>query len=800
MPQSADSLIHLAFRFHVNLYHSYRGDSLDERGIGKDIRIIRCLLDTLDSLNAAGIPIRGTWDMENYYSLEVYLPRHAPDIIERIRGRVMKGLDEVELMSWNNGLLTAHSGEEFEDSIARAISNTGGSGLADLFGEWAPIVRPQECMFSTSQIARYRKLGVEALSLYYSAAPFNGFGSFVPPLGLVERYNPLTLHDGTGGAEMRLLPAYSPADIVEHWGSLKRWLRGMRRDQCGQEKPRDLLLLIDMDADDSFWEGFVPRLLSPLLPSFTGFESLVRNVAGLPWLRFCRPWDYLKSHEDVARISFGQDLADGSFDGYSSWSEKAENLQLWTRIAEARRLAALARRVAGERGAEDSAPYREAAAEARTALLLALSTTHFGMASPAMNTDRLRDAFARAQEAVRAAGEALALAVGAAGTAAPDVAADVAAGGVGNGDGAFYFDERIDALPRGEGALVSVGSEAGGDGSLEAVNPEASRTPSIPRVEGGATLLIAADSIGSGGLALRCAPRGGVALFLDGKALFEEELSRPWVRHGRRVLGPVDGRTYPAPIVKALVPERMAELSVSGSFAIEKDARVEWRHRYTLAAGLSSVRVDIEVNYPRTRHVGFDRAKALRLRRDWDARWLEVAPFELVPALEAGEGRPIRVWKHGFDDAVGSYALDYQRFGPNRELASFDNHVTDGWVAVSDGERGLLLAQADSAQTLFAFCPMRLGIKSGRQVVRLNPFGSYYGSQWRYPTAVSGLGRLAALAVGDNYDPYAPSWEGERLGCSLLIAPYSGDRPPAALQRDALIFATGPRRPICTQS
>ena len=34
-----DVKISVAFRFHTNLYHSYRTDSLDENGIGKDIRL-----------------------------------------------------------------------------------------------------------------------------------------------------------------------------------------------------------------------------------------------------------------------------------------------------------------------------------------------------------------------------------------------------------------------------------------------------------------------------------------------------------------------------------------------------------------------------------------------------------------------------------------------------------------------------------------------------------------------------------------------------------------------------------------
>jgi hypothetical protein len=41
----ADPRIFLAFRFHTNFYHSYRGDTPDEFGFGKDIRIIRKIIE-----------------------------------------------------------------------------------------------------------------------------------------------------------------------------------------------------------------------------------------------------------------------------------------------------------------------------------------------------------------------------------------------------------------------------------------------------------------------------------------------------------------------------------------------------------------------------------------------------------------------------------------------------------------------------------------------------------------------------------------------------------------------------------
>ena len=132
MAHGIDKKIYLAFRFHVNFYHSYRGDTPDEGGFGKDIRIIRRIIEVLDAFNAEGVPVRGTWDIENYFSLEKIMPKHCPDIIESWQRRVAEGKDEVQLMSYNNGLISAHTAAEFDYAIGRAISNAENSGLKDL--------------------------------------------------------------------------------------------------------------------------------------------------------------------------------------------------------------------------------------------------------------------------------------------------------------------------------------------------------------------------------------------------------------------------------------------------------------------------------------------------------------------------------------------------------------------------------------------------------------------------------------------------------------------------------------------
>ncbi len=139
-----DMKVHIAFGFHVNLYHSFRGDSNDDKGFGSDIRIIRNTIEVLDRYNSRGIKVKGTWDFENTYSLENILPVHAPDIMENVSRRVGNCGDEVILMSYNNGLVSCMDEKEFTVSTEWAVSNPFKSGIRDIFGKYAPVVRPQK--------------------------------------------------------------------------------------------------------------------------------------------------------------------------------------------------------------------------------------------------------------------------------------------------------------------------------------------------------------------------------------------------------------------------------------------------------------------------------------------------------------------------------------------------------------------------------------------------------------------------------------------------------------------------------
>ncbi|MDR2569826.1 MAG: hypothetical protein LBD23_05960 [Oscillospiraceae bacterium] len=371
--------VHIGFGFHVNLYHSFREDTNDDKGFAGDIRVIRHIIDVLDKFNKNGIRAKGTWDFENAFSLEETLPVYAPDIIEKVRRRVQENGDEPIIMGYNNGSMSASTKKELRASINWAITNEKSSGLRDVFGAYEPIVRPQEIMFTPSQTATYRELGVTALCLYYSSIPFDGFRTLIPLLPEKHAFNPLTYRYKEDS--IIIIPTYNHGDLIDY-GSLGYLVKNLHKKQQTGEIDTDVFIFLNMDADSEFWYGYgYPFPLSGL-PNLSGLEGVINEVAKLPYVEFDTPGNYLKTHQPLREITFTQDIADGNFDGYSSWGEKPFNRQIWTRIERARAL-----------NAKEGKKDEEFAKRVRL-----LSTTHFGLSTPHLNIKREQKALDLSEE------------------------------------------------------------------------------------------------------------------------------------------------------------------------------------------------------------------------------------------------------------------------------------------------------------------------------------------------------------------------------------------------------------------
>jgi hypothetical protein len=824
---SQQPTISLAFRFHANFYHSYRGDSPDELGFGKDIRIIRKIIEVFDGMNAVGVPARATWDIENYFSLETIMPKHCPDIIESLQRRVAEGKDEVQLMSYNNGLISAHTASEFDDAIGKAITNDAGSGVRDIFGSCAPMVRPQEMMYTPMHLKLYPRHGVEYISLYYSAVPFNAFSNFVEPLPIEQRFNPLTLTYPGIDETMTLVPAHNHGDIADNI-TLRWWLKRLRRRQLSMTEPRDLLLLIDADADDEYWWGFDWPVVSRLLATARGIRGLLESVRDLDFVEFTTPGEYVKTHPPIGVIRIGQDTADGSFDGFSSWAEKWSNHRLWTGVERSRILELQTRRLMSSLDADgDRGEMERLLEDSQEARMRSLSTTHFGLASPVVNRTRLQTVSELLRESVEKASRAFEL-------GAERVFEETADRG--NSPDLSLFDyvrgistDAIRYSPKPSRALVRLGlsSSAPEAGGVKLLGADGKAQPAVLRsiagedgVAGSELLFISsmggeerkdfriefsneddhaapldapvsldAQSLKNGLVTLRFdEAMQPVGLRCSGFELAEGVLLRSAVNyHGRIAEASRWELTEKGILGSGLVG--FVAMKAEIRFRAGGEKRVVVERELLLASGLPYLYATTRIVYPETRSKNFDAGRARALEREYDGHWREVMPCEIRPALFGSPDRPLRVWKHNHLGHVSHYDLDYGAFSRNWELDSFNNHVTHGWVAATDREKGVLVAQTADVNASLAFCPMRTRATQRGTRIFLNPFGSYHGKQLHYPTAFTGLGKLIGTLMGESLAPLAPSYNGESEEISQLIAPYAGDEPPEQIRNDAEAFA-----------
>ncbi len=560
-------------------------------------------------------------------------------------------------------------------------------------------------------------------------------------------------------------------------------------------------------------------MISRLWRTVDGLRGLVESIADLDYVVFDTPSDYLKNHEPRGEITIEQDTADGSFDGLSSWAEKWSNQRLWTGVDRSRLMemqgAALAKG-AGAAAAKKAQKLFDAAFEDRVRIL---STTHFGMSAPVMNLARLGIAREMVDDAVKksAAGLGLLKKTARKGLKQNELKLIDYRRGIPSGVIKFtaHPSRGLVRIPlkdskgetpltlyrgkkpvpsaiineRGGSLLIVVDEFRAGKESLYRLETKA--PAKAPKIDHPVRFHTMGTGIGNGLLEVSFNQRGacveirGKENQLLGTSLLESAVTykgrrvpvAEWTLTGKEIFG--DG------VAGILTFEGEAHLPKGGRKSIR------FRREILLAAGLPWFYVTMDVEYPETDHKGFSKGKAERLQQTWDSRWVEVMPCEIDPCITGTDETPLRIWKHNYCGHVSTFDLHYGRFSKNKTLDSVNNQVTNGWVAASNGSRGLLLAQSAEELTSMAFCPVRTLECDRGLAMRMNPFGSYSGRQYKYASAFTGIGRFLAIqaSASDHIKPYAPSYNGRRQRFTLMVAPYGGDAPPEELQNNAMAFA-----------
>lgn len=699
-----DNKIHIAYGFHVNCYHSYRGDTNDNLGFGSDIRIIRKILDTLTEFNEQGIPVKGTWDTENFFSLQKILPEYAPDIIEKMKERVIKYGDENIIMGYNNGALSAMTEDEFYESINLAVTNPDGSGLNDIFGTCEMIVRPQEVMFTPSQVSLYNKLGVKALCLYYSCVPFDAFRTIIPKLSDEEAFNPLTYT--YKGESMTIIPTYSNSDVCDA-GCLRAWVKDLRRKQESGEINNDLFLFINMDADAIFWETIDLGKLTGKVANTDGIHGLVKEVADLPYVVFDTPGGYIKNHKPIGKIEFTHDTADGNFTGYASWSEKPFNRKIWTRIERARAMA----KVTSESD-KLSPSFNDR--------VLLLSTTHFGLATPVLNIQREKTALELSDKVI---------------------------------------NDELSVMPKTEKITVYNTTKS----NLQCVQIEIEENiPDASCIQIQAESLesfvaVATDDecktafvmmkfneikeeyeldisfsakkekkvfrnlLETSRISLMFTPNGNIAFAqVDGKKIGNYDFLQSYITYGDKRY------QFENKSVSSLSVGGNGEgIRIQGEIHLPKELKSgKYTFDFFKTDFSDGIFVRTTVEYPYTAETTSISTENSALGRYSDMNWKETVPFQITPTLNGD----ISVIKRNFMDDVSAFRT--QSFpecdAKNQKVDSFNHQLTGGFVGLYDENCGLIVANARQVLSSMAHCPMRL---EKDKTVRMNPFGTYYGNQ-----------------------------------------------------------------------
>lgn len=785
--------VYVTLGFHINFYHSWRGDTPDEAGFGTDIRVIREIIKTLDRANASGLAARGYWDTEVYWTFQEILPKHSPDILTDIRRRVDAGLDEIVLGPFNNGANHAATADEFRASVAWAIENEWGSGLKQLFGKVAPFYRPQETMFTTGQESIFKECGVDGIILYYAGVPFNTISSFIPRLDDEQRYNPLWFRSHEDQPPLILLPCIAAGDLIEQV-SLESLMLDLHQKQLRGEIQSDVLIHLNEDADLETW---LPSI--KWLPNMGGLDEFINVVNKYPWADFTLPSEYVATHTPRTEVLVRQDLADGGFDGNYSWAEKSASIRAWTLLEQSRlasyRAAALAKRANLNLDLKlwdgmDSSFFQR---------LIGLTTTHFGMSTPIINEERQNKAYAilgnalqLAEDAERQAARALqqkssalydfelyptppardATPASARAPVSLPIVLPTGVTGIKADDGTRVSLTDLDPLPDGRTSARLRFESTPGAGASFRIRIQASAASPAPSVR----------HLQNKWLDVKFSESHGIeSLTYNGEVVGAKNFLNPFVTYDRKTYY---ASGYEFVILNGETWDGLQRLRVKTKIAMGEFAS-ELTYTFTLFDDLPLLLVDVEARYALTPKRQVIHNLTQKLRRLMDLRWIETAPFQLTPALTAE--KPMRVWKHNYMGITSFYDLDYGRINPkNRNLDSFNHQVTAGWVAVTNGTHGLLVGEDAQTLSSMAFCPMRLREQNGRQTVSLNPFGSYYGRQFDYShLGGNGNGSVIMQAFSGALAPNGPSFNGETLRFSLMLAPYAGDEPPLEIQHAA---------------
>ncbi|MBA7599593.1 hypothetical protein ES703_06629 [subsurface metagenome] len=845
---------------HINYYHSYRGDSRGDTGFGKDLKMMRGILNELDKIEDVGFKfgnMRITWDYgDTFWSIQLQ-KEFQQDVLDRVIERCKKGKDEVLIGSWGNVAQPILDTEEFIQQYKWFLENSMGIGVNQLFpGRVAPYARTQETMFTQGMIELYNKLGVEGICIYYSMYGFDVARPFINPrLDWNQRYGVVKFNSTITDASCLMIPMYGFGDILDYC-SIKRWFEIIRQKQKSGEISGHALIFLNFDMDYENWIGLkLPKFLS-WMPNSRGLMEFAEAVDQYDYAEFTNLLDIIPKLKIQGETLLREDVADGMFNGYYNWAQKFNNTKFWTIGQSARWLKCVSDTLISEGLAKNSKseinnflrnPNDSADSYLKSKILFA-STTNFGMAMPFLHSDRRKTAMSYVLKSFIASEKAV------------NLATREMIKTINNDYGKFKFIISITPITnRGisEKEKISVDSSI----LIQLELPSNFKDQLIKQGKFLKLLNLSSNELlksysvynNESGLKLEAIiPKSAFSQNDMKNAIFSISFSesRPQINNQELIAtktfmknkyialefnnkGKINsfkfnhvefgcpkflessinfyksnkGKMHNSDIDEIIIQRDgsdgfSASIKIKSEFEIEKHYRVYSEKTIKLYSELPYLFVDVLMHVPEikgeTTNIGKSDGSSYFVEEKYNKKWKEIMPCEIRSNI-LGTNKALRIWKKNFLGNVDYFNLDMKEVDPkNADIDCLVANISDGWMALSNQEKGLLIGFDSLKAANFAFSPLKFkdkgfgDIKMKGQQIRINPFGTYYGEVFHYWTEGNGHAqKITANLIGTN-ESTAPTFSGKTISFNLLLSPYIGDSPPKVIQSFADHFSFKP--------
>jgi len=830
---------------HINYYHSYRGDSRGVSGFGKDIKVMNEILDELDKVEDRGFrfkDMRITWDYGDiFWSIQLQ-KEYQQNVLDRVIERCKKGKDEVLIGSWANVAASILDTEEYIQQHNWFLENSMGIGINQLFpGRIAPYVRTQETMFTQGMIELFNKLGIEGIGIYYSRYGFDAARPFINPrLSLNQSYGIVKFDSTISDASCLMIPMYSFGDILD-FCSIKRWFEFIRKKQEIGEISGHAILFLNYDMDYSGWIGMkLPKILQ-WMPNSRGLLEFAEAVDKYEYVEFGNLLDIVPKLDFQGETYLREDVADGMWNGYYNWAQKYNNTQFWTIAQRARWMKSISDTLMSvslvKESIDDINNYLRKDDDSEETYIknkiLFASTTNFGMAMPFLHPHRRKTAISYVLKSFSAAVNALKLAIheivqklksdykelrsfiiitpilnrGMSERETLSITTPILIrssipidliGKIGFHNNNFELIDPIsNKIINGCGiyetnskfileALIPPSEFNRNEYKTSVLSFQPKESIQTKKTE---ELVAKKNLIKNQLITLEFNENGKINSFKFNNLEFAcPNFLNTAVTFGKEK----NSKRDEIEVLRDGKDGFSTSIRINGEFELIKNYKVKFEKILTLYTGIPHLFIRISMDIPDIRGEATTRrgedGSTYFIEEKYDRRWQEIMPCEIRPNI-IGLDKPLKIWKKNFLGIIDYFNLDMKEVDPkNTDIDCLVANISDGWMGLSDHEKGLIIGFNSLEAANFAFSPIKVkekgfnDVKIKGQQIRINPFGTYYGKIFHYWTEGNGHAqKVTKNLIETNYST-APTFSGKKFSFELVISPFLGDSPTKSVQ------------------